>query len=44
MQKKLKKYLHIKKIEVAKMHAIMQEILKVDPTAFMASIYDNREE
>lgn len=38
------KYLHIKKIEVAKMHAIMQEILKLDPTAFMASIYDNREE
>ena len=37
-------YLHIKKIEVAKMHVIMQEILKVDPTAFMASIYDNREE
>lgn len=38
------KYLHIKNVEVAKMHALMKEILEVDPAAFMASIHDNREE
>ncbi len=37
-------YFHIKQIEVTKMHAIMNEILKQDATAFMASIYETKEE
>lgn len=37
------KYMIVKNMEVAAMHAIMKKILNVDPTAFMASI-QNREE
>ena len=38
------KYIHIKHIEVSKMHELMHEILKQDPTAFMASIDQYEEE
>ena len=37
------KYMIVKNMEVASMHALMKQICKVDPTAFMASI-QNREE
>lgn len=36
-------YLHVKNVEVAKMHAIMNELLKEDPKAFMASIHQEGE-
>lgn len=37
-------YVRIKHVEVATMHQIMSEILKSDPTAFMASIDQGEEE
>lgn len=37
------KYIIIKNMEVASMHAIMKKVLNVDPTAFMASIQDREE-
>ncbi len=37
------KYLHINNMEVAKMHELMQQILAIDPKAFMASIHNEEE-
>ncbi len=36
-------YFHIKHVEATKMHAILKEILECDPTAFMASIYEEEQ-
>ena len=37
------KYMLIKDIEVMKMHELMKKVLEVDPTAFMASIYERED-